>query len=78
MLGVEELRLFLAGLAGLDPGVVSDETLFFSSGLLDSFDLVRVLAFVENKIGKRIKPIDINTHNFDSIVKILEFAESSS
>jgi acyl carrier protein len=76
MLNTDELRSYLADLAGLDVGEVNDDTTFFSSGVLDSFDLVRVLAFIEGKIGKRISPIDINPRNFDSIARIAAFTDS--
>ena len=54
---------------------VEDETLLFSSGLLDSFAMVAVVSHVEKAAGLRLSPGDVNLANLDSIGRILRFVE---
>jgi nitrate/nitrite transport system permease protein len=50
---------------------VEDETLLFSSALLDSFSMVTLVAFVEKRAGLRFTPGDVNLGNLDSIGRVL-------
>lgn len=52
---------------------VEDETLLFSSALLDSFSMVTLVAFVEKRAGLRLTPGDVNLGNLDSIGRVLRF-----
>ncbi len=54
---------------------VDDETLLFSSGLLDSFAMVTLVGFVEKQGGVRLTPGDVNLNNLDSIGRVLRFVE---
>jgi len=48
-----------------------DEPLI-SSGLIDSFHLVDLALFVEDKFGVRIDDSELNTATFDSIAQLVE------
>ena len=61
---------------GLALGGVSDDTPIFSSGLLDSFSLVDLIAFVERETGRRMKTADVHLDNLDTIDRILAYANA--
>ena len=52
---------------------VEDETLLFSSALLDSFSMVTLVGFVEKRAGLRFTPGDVNLGNLDSVGRVLRF-----
>ena len=70
----EQLLGALQNRLGLDVGSIDDETPLFSSGLIDSFSLVELIAFIETQAGFRIEPMDVSLENLDSVGRILRFA----
>jgi acyl carrier protein len=76
MLEVEKLRNWVANRSGLLADQVSDQCPIFSSGLLDSFDLIELVVFVEQATGRRIKPMDIDIRHFDTLQRIHAFVKS--
>ena len=52
---------------------VSEDTPLFSSGLIDSFSLVSLMTYIEDRAGIRISPGDVSLSNFDSIGRILNY-----
>jgi acyl carrier protein len=58
---------------GLEAGTYQDDELLFSSGRLDSFGLIDVMAFVEKKLGRRLKTAETTLANFDSVTKLSDF-----
>ena len=69
------LRDFLQDELGLEPGF-ADNAPLFSGGLIDSFDLIRVLDHVGNSLGVTISPLEVNLDNFDSLTKMADFVAS--
>ena len=67
------LKSQLCDIFNLDSHQVDDETGLFSSGLLNSFDLVELISFIEQKSGKRVRTIDVNLDNFDSLSRIVAY-----
>jgi acyl carrier protein len=59
---------------GLDVRSIDEQTPLFSSGLIDSFSLVELIAFVEAEAKIRIEPMDVSLENLDSVERILRFA----
>jgi len=53
---------------------ITDDTLLFSSGILDSLNVLDLVSFVEKSIGQPIPPTDILLENFDSVNNILNYA----
>ena len=68
------IAAFLEDDLGIDTSDVTDDTLLFSSGIVDSFALVTLMTFMETEGGFRISPADVNLDNMDSIGRILAFA----
>lgn len=69
------LRLTLAERFNLDADSVKDETELFSSGMLDSFAMLELVSVVEEMRASRVRPIDVNLDNFDSISRIITYFE---
>lgn len=72
-LSAAQIGAWLCDTFGLDPKHLRDESPLFSSGKLDSFNLVELVAFVEAATGARIRTIDINLDNFDSVARIVAY-----
>jgi acyl carrier protein len=72
----EELLLgFLGDELNVDTSsIVADEPLF-STGVIDSFALITLMTYLETQCGFRIAPMEVTLDNFDSIERILRFAE---
>jgi len=56
---------------------VDDDTQLFSRGLIDSLNVVELVTFVEEELGRPIPPADITLENFDSIARIVRYAGNS-
>jgi len=57
---------FLKGRAAL-----ADDESLFSAGVIDSFGVLELIAYIENKFGVRLKPSEINIDNLDTVDKIV-------
>lgn len=68
-----QIRAWLIETFGLASEHISDASPLFSSGMLDSFNLIELVAFIEATSGARVRTIDINLENFDSIEKIATY-----
>lgn len=56
---------------------LEEDTALFSRGLIDSLNVVELVTFVEEEIGRPIPPADITLDNFDSIARIARYAGNS-
>jgi acyl carrier protein len=63
----DTLIAFLNDELGFDPERYTATTPLFSSGLLDSFALVALLAFAEERFGVAVAPEDLSQETVDSI-----------
>jgi acyl carrier protein len=73
MIDAAAILEFLEDDLGIDVSTVASDTALFSSGILDSFSLVNLMMFVEERGDFRIKSMDVNLENLDSIDKIIAF-----
>jgi acyl carrier protein len=55
--------------------IMPDESLI-SSGLIDSFHLVDLSLFVENKFGVRIDDMELNASTFDNLNQLASLIQS--
>jgi acyl carrier protein len=69
----QDLMGFLESELGVDTSDIDGTTLLFSSGIIDSFALVSMITFLEQKCSFRMNPLDVNLDNLDSIDRILGF-----
>jgi acyl carrier protein len=70
----EHILGFIAENGGQTDSIEND-TLLFSSSLLDSFTMVSLIMFIEDEAGIAIPPEDITLDNLDSISTILGYCE---
>lgn len=70
------LRKALVAQFGVELTSLNDDTLLFSSGLIDSLSVMDLVSLVEREIGRRVSPAAITLQNFDSIARILTFVRS--
>lgn len=68
---LENVREF----SGLN-GEATIDTPLFSSGALDSVAMLSLIALVEESAGIAIHAEDVTLDNFDSVERIVRFAES--
>lgn len=69
---------YLGAQMGVDTEEVADDTLLFSSMLLDSFSMIDLIMFIEREAKIKVKPTEVNLDNLDSIERILRFVKSRS
>jgi acyl carrier protein len=69
----EKLIGFIIGEFVTDPdSQISEDTKLISSGLIDSFSLVSLQAFIEKEFGKRIPAPRITVESFDTVRQMVE------
>jgi acyl carrier protein len=47
----------------------------FSSGLIDSLNIVEIIEFVEHYCGIQVKPTEFSMENFDSMASVAGYVE---
>ena len=73
----DSLRNFICDELGYEPAEIADETLLFSTGLVDSFTFVGLVALVESRIGEPLDARAVTVENFDSISRITAFLRAN-
>lgn len=69
-----KVRSEIEALAGSE---ISDpDAEIFTSGLLDSLNILNIIIFLENEFELKINPFDINLDTLGSITRICEYIES--
>ena len=76
MLTRERIVAFISETFDVDPAELEDESLLFTSGLLDSFSMIELVAFIEGEVGFKLGAADFALENLDSVGRILQFLES--
>jgi acyl carrier protein len=69
------LVAFLTEELGVERDTYTVTTPLFSSGLLDSFTLVALLAFAEERFGVSVAPDDLSQDTVDSIEAFSRYIE---
>ena len=74
---IPQLQTFIAAKILRQPGrtIAADEALI-SSGLVDSFSLMDLALFVEDRFGVRIEDTELNAQTFDSLTQLATLIES--
>jgi len=74
MLSRETLVEFLTTELAIEEAELTEHTQLFSSGMIDSFALVTLIAFIESQCGIEITPADVTLENLDTIAGVLAMA----
>lgn len=73
---VQALSDYIARSILKEPGRVLDaSTVLLSSGLVDSFSLVDLAMFIEERFGARIHDTELNKETFDTLGQLAELVE---
>lgn len=67
------IRTYLAETQHVEMSGVSEDTVLFSSGLIDSFAMIDLVSFIEQDLGVTMKPSDITLDNLDTLGRIVAF-----
>ena len=70
---VDSLTQFIVDSFGASHDEFEADTRLFSSGILDSFNLVELISYIESESGISIRPTEVTLENLDSIQRILSF-----
>ncbi len=69
----EEIQKFIVDTLLHNKSELSDNHSLFDDGLIDSFGLIQLITFLENKFDVSIDMSDISIENFDTINQIVKF-----
>ena len=70
---MDEMKKLLAVLADVNEDVdFANETALVDDGLIDSFDIIALIAALDEAYGVHIETADIEPENFNSAAAILE------
>ncbi len=72
----ESLLEFFENELDLDLEEIQDDTPIISTSLIDSFNMVEMIAFIEKEADIKIGATEVNLDNLDSVGKILAFVAS--
>jgi acyl carrier protein len=72
----EALAVLIAESYGLTRDEFDNSTALFSSRLLDSFALVELIAFIEQREGIKFKAASFRLDNFDTIERMIELVKA--
>jgi acyl carrier protein len=56
--------------------VLTADTILLSSGLVDSFSLVDLAMFIEERFGVRIHDTELNAQTFDTLEQLSQLVET--
>ena len=73
----EKIRQFIAAelLSGVDPTSLGDFDALIESGIIDSFGVMSVIAFIEKEFGIQLKSSDLVPDNFQNVAAISELVK---
>lgn len=72
----DKLRNFICDKTWVEQDELEDDAPLFSSGVIDSLDLLDLVVLVESELNTKVTPGQLSLENFDSINKIIGFSES--
>jgi acyl carrier protein len=69
----ESLLNFLREELAVDDRDLTETTPLFSSGRIDSYSLVMMIAFIESQCGLQFNPEDVVLENLDTVERVVSF-----
>ncbi|HEY4117530.1 MAG TPA: acyl carrier protein [Byssovorax sp.] len=74
MLTADDIRQWLIKEIRFDASKLADDAPLFSNGTLDSFTMVELVAFLEEKTGRVMPTIEVAPENVDTIARLVAWA----
>ena len=73
----EKIEAYLVEHLGLEAEYVRANNSIFTSGMLDSLEVVNLIVFMDEKLGIKLDPLDISFEQLDTIENIVTNALKS-
>ena len=70
---ITKFRVFLEDECGVDAGKLTSDDALFSSSLLNSLDILRVVSYLEETFTIQIGTWEVSLEGFDTMNQISEF-----
>lgn len=70
-----EVKKFICAESGVDEQDITNETLLFTDGFIDSFTMASLIGFVEETAGISVAPSEVTLENFDTIADIVRYVD---
>lgn len=70
-----KIRHFICEKTWTEESELSDDETLFSSGIIDSLDLLDLVAFIELELGIKIKASQLTLENFDTVNSMINFCK---
>lgn len=64
---------FFENECGLNMDDIASDTSLFSSGRLDSIDILKTVSLIEEKFGISVSPMDVSIEQFDTLALLRDF-----
>ncbi len=74
----EKLYAYFSQECGINKESIEANQPIFSTGLLDSIELIKLISFIDKEIGVTINPLDIGFDEFDTIDRIVANIENAA
>jgi acyl carrier protein len=75
----DELLKMINAEISLDPSEeITLDTDLLLTGLVDSLGVVQVVAWIEDRLGMDVDPVDVVIENFQTVAKMVAFAARST
>ncbi|NTJ35934.1 acyl carrier protein [Agrobacterium rhizogenes] len=74
----DDILRFLRDDLSVDTTSINSKSQLISSGIIDSFSLIGLVMFLEEKAGVMAEPEDVTIENFETIEAMLHFIERKS
>ncbi|MFA5100859.1 MAG: phosphopantetheine-binding protein [Candidatus Omnitrophota bacterium] len=71
----KQLKEFIAKRFLKGKSQVRDDESLFAAGIIDSFGMLELIAFIEKNFDVRVNPSEIDIDTFDTVDKIVSFVE---
>jgi acyl carrier protein len=69
---MDELLRFIASLHKEGGPAIGPDTLLFKDRILDSLNVLSLIGYVEEKMGRRLQDDEVTMQNFESAAKIAD------
>jgi acyl carrier protein len=69
---VKKIKSFLSTDLGIDVSGIGDDSPLFTSGVIDSFALIELLAFLESDLNVEIDIADLDIEKLDTVNSIVK------
>ncbi len=74
----DQILSYLSSNFNVDVQNIGPATSLFSTGILDSFNMVDLVSYIEDTAGVKFGALDLNLNNLDTIAGIVRFVDGKT